>query len=82
VTGEKDEVRVAVADHGVGIPPDRQARIFERFYTAHGDTAHDYGATGIGLYLAREFVRRHGGRMWFQSQEGIGSTFFFALPHR
>jgi two-component system, OmpR family, phosphate regulon sensor histidine kinase PhoR len=70
----------SVEDRGLGIPPERQARIFERFYRAHAGTAQDYGGLGLGLELSREIVVRHGGRRWFESEAGEGSTFFFSLP--
>ena len=73
-------VEVSVTDHGVGIPRDRQARVFERFYRAHTDTPYDYGGMGVGLHLGRAIVMAHRGRMWFESEEGAGSTFHFALP--
>lgn len=75
-----DEVIFSVSDHGVGIPHERQARIFERYYRAHAGTPDDYGGLGLGLDVSREIVQRHGGRMWFESTPGQGSTFFFALP--
>ena len=76
-----NEVVVAVADHGVGIPRGAQARIFERFYKVdrarvRGET----GGTGLGLAIARHIVEQHGGRIWVESTEGVGSTFSFALP--
>jgi two-component system, OmpR family, phosphate regulon sensor histidine kinase PhoR len=74
------EAVVSIRDHGLGIAPDRQARIFERFYRAHAGTSHDYGGLGIGLDMSREIVSRHGGRIWFESAPGVGSTFSFALP--
>jgi two-component system phosphate regulon sensor histidine kinase PhoR len=75
------EVVVAIADHGVGIPQAAQARIFERFYKVdrarvRGET----GGTGLGLAIARHIVEQHGGRIWVESAEGIGSTFSFSLP--
>jgi PAS domain S-box-containing protein len=73
-------VHVAVQDHGLGIPPDRQARIFERYYRAHAGMREDYGGLGLSLDVSREIVQRHGGRMWFESTPGVGSTFHFTLP--
>jgi signal transduction histidine kinase len=74
------EARVSIRDRGVGIPRDRQDRIFERYYRAHAGTDEDYGGLGVGLGLSREILARHGGRIWFQSEPGAGSTFTFALP--
>ncbi len=74
------EAVVSVRDHGVGIPREKQAGIFGRFYRAHVGTPHDYGGMGVGLYIAREIIQCHGGRMWFESEEGVGSTFHFSLP--
>jgi signal transduction histidine kinase len=75
------DVVVAIADHGVGIPRGAQPRIFERFYKVdrarvRGET----GGTGLGLAIARHIVEQHGGRIWVESAEGIGSTFSFSLP--
>ena len=71
---------LSVRDHGIGIPAHQQGRIFSRFMRA--DNAHIYniGGTGLGLYLCRELVERHGGRIWFESVEGQGSTFCVSLP--
>jgi len=74
------EAHIAVRDHGIGIPRKKQARVFQRFYRAHSGTPHDYGGIGVGLYISREMVLRHGGRMWFESEEGQGTTFYVTLP--
>jgi signal transduction histidine kinase len=74
------EARVSVADRGIGIPPERQDQVFRRFYRAHAGTEHDYGGLGLGLEVSRAVVERHGGRMWFESAPGAGSTFHFGLP--
>ncbi len=71
---------VSVRDNGVGIPEARRRNVFERFYRAHIGTPEDYGGLGVGLYISREIVRQHGGDMWFDTQEGKGSTFYFSLP--
>jgi len=77
---QDQEAVVSVRDYGVGIPREKQGHIFERFYRAHTGTPYDYGGMGVGLYISREIIRRHGGRMWFESEEGKGSTFYFGLP--
>ncbi len=74
------EAIVPVKDQGVGIPAARQSHIFERFYRAHTGTPYDYGGMGVGLFICHEIIAEHGGRMWFESVEGQGSTFYVALP--
>ncbi|MGZ3476785.1 MAG: PAS domain S-box protein [Polyangiales bacterium] len=80
LSGSETEAQVSVRDRGVGVPADRRAHLFERFYRAHTDTPYDYGGMGVDLFLCREMVNRMGGRMWFESEEGVGSTFHVALP--
>jgi two-component system phosphate regulon sensor histidine kinase PhoR len=72
------EVIVSVHDTGVGIPANDLPRIFERFYKA--DHARSGGGTGLGLAIAKHIVQGHGGRIWAESIEGRGSTFYFSLP--
>jgi signal transduction histidine kinase len=73
-------VVVSVADTGVGIAPEDQARVFEQFGQA-GDTLTDKPrGTGLGLPICREIVEHHGGRLWLESRVGRGSTFSFSLP--
>lgn len=77
-----DDVVVSVQDHGVGVPRVAQDRIFERFYKADRTRQRPEpgGGTGLGLAIARHVVEQHGGRIWLESEEGVGSTFRFALP--
>lgn len=67
-----------VRDTGVGIPKKDLTRIFERFYKA--DQARAGGGTGLGLSIARHMIESHGGYIWAESEEDIGSTFYFTLP--
>src|SRR4029079_6791042 len=76
---EAGELVVSVADHGVGIPKSDQARIFERFYKVDRARVRG-GGTGLGLSIAGNILQQHGGRIWVESEEGVGSTFSFALP--
>jgi len=71
-----DEVVIAVRDTGIGIPAEALSRIFERFYKAHRERS---GGSGLGLAIAKHIVQGHGGRIWAESVEGQGSTFYFLL---
>ncbi|HZU00584.1 MAG TPA: PAS domain-containing sensor histidine kinase [Ktedonobacteraceae bacterium] len=71
---------ISVQDSGIGIPEYQQVLIFGRFMRADNAQAAGITGTGLGLYLCRELVERHGGHLWFQSSEGVGSTFFLTLP--
>ncbi|MFQ5852906.1 MAG: ATP-binding protein [Candidatus Binatia bacterium] len=73
-------VCVAVADTGCGIDRESSQMIFERLYQAADTIDGSRKGLGLGLYICRELVSRHGGRIWVESQVGHGSTFFFTLP--
>jgi two-component system phosphate regulon sensor histidine kinase PhoR len=79
VHDEGTELVVSVEDHGIGIPKADQGRIFERFYKVDRARVRG-GGTGLGLSIARNVLQQHGGRIWVESEEGVGSTFSFALP--
>jgi len=74
----KDILLFSVRDTGIGIQSDDLPRIFERFYKA--DRARSSGGTGLGLAIARHTVEAHGGEIWAESKEGLGSTFYFYIP--
>jgi len=71
-------VRFAVRDSGIGIPADDVTRIFERFYRV--DKSRTGSGTGLGLSIAKHIVEAHGGKIWAESVEGRGSTFYFSIP--
>jgi signal transduction histidine kinase len=71
-------VHLAVRDHGLGIPPDRRERLFQRFYQAH--TEGHLSGLGLGLFISRHIVERHGGRIWATHPEDGGTRFLVALP--
>ena len=77
VTRRDDAWEFAVRNNGVGVHADDLERIFEMFQRADGQSAHE--GTGLGLPICARIVERHGGRMWVESEPGVGSTFFFTL---
>jgi two-component system phosphate regulon sensor histidine kinase PhoR len=81
LSAEPDDgsIRFAVHDTGVGIPLDEVSRIFERFYRV--DKSRTGNGTGLGLSIAKHIVEAHGGKIWAESAEGRGSTFYFTIPH-
>ncbi|MDP8909946.1 MAG: MASE1 domain-containing protein [Chloroflexota bacterium] len=74
------EVLFEVADEGRGIPADKLEAIFERFQQVDASDSREKGGTGLGLAICRTIVERHGGRIWVDSEPGVGSTFSFVLP--
>jgi two-component system, OmpR family, phosphate regulon sensor histidine kinase PhoR len=80
VQRQGNQVVTSVADSGIGIAAEKQALLFRRFSQAHAGTEHDRGGLGLGLYICREIVARHNGRIWVDSVVGRGSVFHFCLP--
>ena len=78
--GDGGQVRISVTDHGKGIPPEFQERIFEKFAQADSSSTRQKGGTGLGLSISKAIVERHGGRIWFESAPGVATTFAFDLP--
>lgn len=79
VRREGASIVAEVSDRGIGIPPDKRDRIFDVFYRAHADTPNDFGGLGVGLYLARQIIQRHGGEIGYTPRQP-GSTFWIKLP--
>ncbi len=80
VTQHGDEARLSVSDEGIGIPQDAQAQLFQRFFRAANVGEQHISGLGIGLYVAREIVARHGGTIDVRSSENAGATFTVRLP--
>jgi two-component system sensor histidine kinase VicK len=76
----KGLVEISVSDEGMGIPAAQKSRLFEKFFRADNARIQEPNGTGLGLYIARELIRAHGGEMWFESEENKGTTFFFSIP--
>lgn len=74
------EAVLTVRDNGVGIPRSKQHRVFEKFFRAPNALTKMPDGTGLGLYIAKAVIEAHGGRIWFQSREGKGTTFYVAIP--
>ena len=77
---KNDEVVFTVSDSGIGIPTADQPRIFERFYRVDAARSREAGGTGLGLAIAKHLIEAHGGRIWVESEIGVGSQFHVSIP--
>jgi signal transduction histidine kinase len=80
VTKEEDFIKICVIDTGVGIPEEKQKKIFEPLYQIDSSARRHYEGTGLGLSIVKELVKAHGGRITVHSTPGKGSRFCFTLP--
>jgi CheY-like chemotaxis protein len=78
--GDQSHIRFDVEDTGIGIPKDKQAKIFESFTQADGDTTRKYGGTGLGLSITRQLAGIMGGELTLTSEDGVGTTFTLLIP--
>lgn len=74
------QIIFSVKDDGIGIPQFEQEKIFSKFFRASNIVKSNSMGTGLGLYIAKSIIEKHGGKIWFQSKEGQGSVFSFSLP--
>ncbi len=77
---EGDYIKVAVKDSGVGIPANQMDRLFSKFFRGSNVVRLETEGSGLGLFIVKNIVRRHGGKVWAESEEGVGSAFYFILP--
>lgn len=80
VAQDGDAVTVSVHDAGIGIPAHQQLGIFNKFFRADNAAKMKTDGSGLGLFVAKNIVDRHGGRIWFESRENAGTVFYFTLP--
>jgi len=80
IHGNDGVVEVKVVDHGIGIDKAEQKKIFERLYQVSDRVERTYPGLGMGLYISKEIINRHKGKIWVESTKGKGSTFYFRLP--
>jgi len=82
VSDEEVKITILVSDTGIGIPKDKQELIFDVFTQADTSVTRRYGGTGLGLAICKKLVEMMGGRIWIESEEGAGSTFFFTAQFK
>jgi two-component system sensor histidine kinase VicK len=75
-----DQLLVSVKDEGMGIKPKDAERLFDRFYRVESKHTSNIAGFGIGLYLSAEIIKQHNGKIWVESEIGVGSTFYFSIP--
>jgi len=80
--GNKKEIEVQIQDTGLGIPRSEQGKIFTKFFRGANVMKIDTEGTGLGLYISKNIIEAHGGMIWFDSEEGKGTTFYFTIPIR
>jgi signal transduction histidine kinase len=77
---DPEMVEVSVTDEGIGIPPEKLDKIWDRFYQVEGGSTRRFGGTGLGLNIVKRIMEAHGGHIWVESELNHGSTFRFVLP--
>lgn len=80
LNGGNKKIKVDISDAGIGIPKHQQNRVFDKFFRATNAVKTETMGTGLGLFLAKNIIEAHGGRIWFESEENQGTQFHFILP--
>jgi len=77
---EKDNVKVTISDTGIGIPEKQKDKVFTKFFRSENAIKMETEGSGLGLFIVKNIIEGHGGKIWFESKEGEGTTFYFTLP--
>jgi PAS domain S-box-containing protein len=77
---KENKIEFSIKDTGIGIPKDQQKRVFTKFFRAPNAMRMETEGSGLGLFITKNIIEAHGGRIWFESEEGKGTTFYFTLP--
>lgn len=77
---DQKNIMFSITDSGIGIPEDQKDRIFTKFFRAENAKRIDTEGSGLGLFIVKNIIEAHGGKIWFESKENQGSTFYFTLP--
>jgi len=80
VVDKGDTILIEIKDTGIGIPKEDLPKVFDEFYRASNAKEIEKDGSGLGLSIAKQIVKRHNGKIWVESREGKGSTFFIVLP--
>ena len=81
VATDGDFIKVSIEDTGAGIPENQQSRVFSKFFRGDNVVRMQTEGTGLGLYLSKNIVEKHGGKIWFESEKDKGTVFYFTLPY-
>ena len=73
-------VQITIADSGLGIPEEQQAKMFQKFFRVEGTDRSNIPGTGLGMYITKQFIEGMGGKLWFESVHGKGTAFHFTVP--
>jgi signal transduction histidine kinase len=74
------QIEFRIQDQGIGIPEDQHSRVFEKFFRGANAARMETQGSGLGLFIAKNIIEAHGGRIWFESEQDKGATFHFILP--
>ena len=80
IKSDKEKITFIAKDSGIGIPKDQQKRLFSKFFRGANALRIETDGSGLGLFIAKNIVEAHEGKIWFESEEDKGSTFYFELP--